>query len=343
MKRSARGSRRLALLGVAMTLPLAGCAVGAADDNGDSFYAGETIDLVVPYDPGGGYDIYARVFAPYLGKCLDATVAVKNEPGAGGLVATNKTANSDPDQRRLQILNMGGSAASQLADADGVQYDLRDLTYAGRIASAPDLVVTGPNSEFTGFDDVIRASDEVVFVSTGVGSLESISAGVLISAFDLPGKVVTGFSGSDEARAAVTAGEADLHSLPFDSHLAAVESGDVEGVVLLADEAPELAPDVPLITDYPAEGGAQDVVDSLVTLGELGRAIAGPPGMSEEATAELRKGFECAMNNEDLLAQFEEQERPVVFADGDQVLAQVEEIFDASPAFVEAVRNAFTS
>lgn len=343
MMKSARGSKRLALLGVAMTLPLAGCAVGAADDSGDSFYAGETIDLVVPYDPGGGYDIYARDIAPYLGECLDATVAVKNEPGAGGLVATNKTANSDPEERRLQILNMGGTAAAQLAEAEGVQYDLRELTYAGRIASAPDLVVTGPDSEFTSFDDVISASDEVLLVATGVGSLEAISAGVLISAFGFPGKIVTGFSGSDEARTAVTAGEADLHALPFDSHTAAVKSGDVEGVVLLADEAPDLAPDVPLITDYPVEGEAQDVVDSLVTLGELGRAIAGPPGMTEQATAELRDGFECAMNNEELLAKFEKQERPVVFADGEEVSAQVEEIFDASPAFVEAVRNAFTS
>lgn len=324
-----------------MTLPLAGCAVGAGDSDGDSFYAGETIDLVVPYDPGGGYDIYARDIAPYLGKCLDATVAVKNEPGAGSLLATNKTANSDPEERRLQILNMGGAAASQLAGADGVNYDLRELTYAGRIASAPDLVVTGPNSKFKSFDDVLNASDEVRFVSTGVGSLESISAGVLISAYGLPGKIVTGFTGSDEARTTVTAGQADLHSLPFDSHLAAVGAGDVKGLVLLADEAPELAPDVPLITDYPVEGKGQGVVHSLVTLGQLGRAIAGPPGMSDEQTAELRGGFECAMKNKELLAKFAEQKRPVVFANGDEVRAQVEEIFDASPEFVEAVKNAF--
>ena len=49
------------------------------------------------------------------------------------------------------------------------------------------------------------------------------------------------------------------------------------------------------------------------------------------------------MTNQELLAKFKKQERPVVFADGEEVSAQVEEIFDASPAFVEAVRNAFTS
>lgn len=342
MKRSVAGTRRLAVLGVVMAVPLAGCGVGGSDNGGDeSFYAGQNVDLVVPYDPGGGYDVYARAIAPYLGECLDATVAVRNEPGAGGLVATNETAQTDADEPRLQILNMGGFAASQLAEADGVSYDLRDLTYAGRIASAPDLVATGPDSEFEDFDDVIKASDEVTFVSSGVGSLESISAGVLISAYDLPGKIVTGFTGSDEARAAVTAGDADLHALISDSHLAAVEAGDVRPLVLVAKEPQELFPGVPLITEYPAEGDAQGVVDSLITLGELGRTIAGPPGMSEEQTTELREGFQCAMENEDLLAQFEEQKRPVVFADGDEVVQQLEDIFGASPEFVDAVKNAF--
>jgi hypothetical protein len=47
------------------------------------------------------------------------------------------------------------------------------------------------------------------------------------------------------------------------------------------------------------------------------------------------------MENEELLAQFEEQGRPVVFADGDEVVGQLEEILDASPEFVAAVKNAF--
>jgi tripartite-type tricarboxylate transporter receptor subunit TctC len=337
-------TRRLAALAAVMPLTLAACGVGGSDNGGEesSFYAGENVDLVVPYDPGGGYDVYARLMAPYLGECLDATIVVRNEPGAGGLVATNETAQTDPDEPHLQILNMGGFAAAQLAESDGVQYDLRDLTYAGRIASAPDLVATSPNSEFEDWEDVINAGDKVTFVSSGVGSLESISAGVLISVYDLDGKIVTGFSGSDEARAAVTAGNADLHALVSDSHFSAVEAGDVKPLVLVADEPVEQFPDVPLITDYPAEGDdAQDVISSLITLGQLGRTIAGPPGMSDEQTAELREGFECAMENEELLAEFEKQNRPVVFADGDEVVQQLEEMFGAPPEFIEAVKNAF--
>ncbi len=65
---------------------------------GEAFYQGETIDLVVPYDPGGGYDVYARAIAPYLGECLGAEIVVKNEPGAGGLLASNATAVADADE-----------------------------------------------------------------------------------------------------------------------------------------------------------------------------------------------------------------------------------------------------
>jgi tripartite-type tricarboxylate transporter receptor subunit TctC len=344
MKRSLGRTWRAAL-GVVMAVPLAACGVGGGSDEagGDSLYAGENVDFVVPYDPGGGYDVYARLMAPYLEECLDATLVVRNEPGAGGLVATNETAQTDPNEPHLEILNMGGFAASQLAEAEGVEYDLREFTYAGRIASAPDLVATGPDSEFKSFEDVINTSDEVTFVSSGVGSLESISAAVLISAYDLPGEIVTGFTGSDEARAAVTAGDADLHSLVADSHLAAVEAGDVRPLVLISEEPDEMFPDVPLITEYPAKDDeSQSVVDSLITLDQLGRTIAGPPGMSEEHAAELREGFQCAMENEELLAEFEEQGRPVVLGDSDQVHQQLDEILENSPPeFVEAVERAF--
>src|SRR5665647_1547413 len=52
------------------------------------FYAGKTIDLVIGYSAGGGYDAYARLIARHLGNHLPGkpTVVPRNMPGGGGRV-----------------------------------------------------------------------------------------------------------------------------------------------------------------------------------------------------------------------------------------------------------------
>ena len=53
--------------------------------------AGETLFLIVPYSPGGGYDAYSRMMAKHLGNFLPGTptIVVQNRPGAGGMIGVN--------------------------------------------------------------------------------------------------------------------------------------------------------------------------------------------------------------------------------------------------------------
>ncbi len=321
---------------------LTACGVGAPDDEA-TFYGGENVDLVVPYDPGGGYDVYARALAPFLGRCLDAQIVVRNQPGAGGLVATNQTAVSDSDAPRLQILNMQGFAAAQIAGADGVQYDLREFSYAGRIASAPPSLAVATDSAIRSFQDIVRADRPVRFVATGPGSEAYITAEALSAAYDFPVDVITGFESSDQARVAVLDGSADVEALVYDSQLAAIEAGDVRPLVLVADEPAELMPEgTPLISAFGAPNAQSEVtVDTLVTLGELGRTIAAPPGLSNDQLTELRQGFKCALENPRLLRQLESQERPIEYASGAAVTQQVQTAMATPSQFKAAVQGAF--
>src|SRR3954466_9173620 len=64
----------------------------AADANAvANFYKGKTIQVLVGFGPGGGYDLYARTLARYLGKHIpgNPTMAPRNMPGAGGVKAMN--------------------------------------------------------------------------------------------------------------------------------------------------------------------------------------------------------------------------------------------------------------
>ena len=68
------------------------------DAKADDFYRGKQITFVVSGGVGGGYDASARLIAQYLPKYIpgEPTIVVQNQPGAGGLGATNWLYNVAP-------------------------------------------------------------------------------------------------------------------------------------------------------------------------------------------------------------------------------------------------------
>src|SRR5215470_19622617 len=85
---------RRALVGLAFCLSV---LPASAQDAEKAFFAGKTVRIAVGSATGGGYDIYSRLIAPYLGKVLNATVIIENQPGAGGLISLNRLYVTEPD------------------------------------------------------------------------------------------------------------------------------------------------------------------------------------------------------------------------------------------------------
>ena len=95
------------------------------------FYRSKSIQLVLGYGPGGGYDVYARVIARYLGKYIpgNPAVVVINMPGAGSLRATNFLYTTAPKDgltigafaRDMPLMGILGGNAN-------VQFDPRKFT-----------------------------------------------------------------------------------------------------------------------------------------------------------------------------------------------------------------------
>ena len=331
--------------GTALLAGLAACGggdAGGGGGEGGGFYKGKTVDLVVPFEPGGGYDAYARGLAPYLGECLGAQVVVKNEPGAGGLLATNATGAAKPNDPRIMITNTVGAVSAQLAQAEGVRYDLSKMTLVGRVAAPADSAAVGKKSEFQDFQSMIDAGKEVKFVATGPGSNEYITANVLSKIYGFPVKVITGFPGSGEARLAVVSGNADAHVQSWDSQLKAIQSGDVKSVVLASDEPVEALPGVPTVMDFEPKGDAgQQLRDSLVQLNKTGRGIVGPPDLPQERVTELRDGFDCAVGKEQFRTDMKDQKRPLDVQGGAEWEQLVEGVLNAPEEFKAVVKDSF--
>src|SRR6476646_6119903 len=102
---TAFGARRpLVCLALAVGC-IASASAARAQDAEKAFFAGKTVRMVVGSGTGGGYDIFSRMIAPYLGKVLGTTIIVENQPGAGGLLALNKLFIAPPDGLQISLTN----------------------------------------------------------------------------------------------------------------------------------------------------------------------------------------------------------------------------------------------
>ena len=73
-------------------------------------YPSKPVKIVVPYAPGGGTDITARIFGDQLKNGLGQQFVVENKPGAFGILAVEEMARSRPDGYTLMIGNVSTNA-----------------------------------------------------------------------------------------------------------------------------------------------------------------------------------------------------------------------------------------
>lgn len=340
--------RRRPFVALLAVTALLGAACGGAEQTGASgtggdcsMFDGETVTLVVPYSPGGGYDTYARLLAPFLGEQLNAETVVQNQPGAGGLLAINSLLAADPDGTRIAIMNAVGVGGGALAGAEGVQFELTDLSYIGRVmAQQPVLVVSG-DSDYQSFEDLQAARGRLRFASTGPGAADYVNSSFLNETFGLDAEIVTGFEGSEETALAVIKGNVDAMTGDLDSRMDAIEAGDQRAVLALAPERFDALPDTPAIAELDMTEEQEALVGELNDLQAFGRTIVGPPRIPDDRLRCLRDAMQKALQDPALLAKAKDAGRPIDFLAGSEVEALVSRLMDASPRFVAILKAAY--
>ena len=125
------------LIGVATALMP---APSVADDK--NLYAGNTINIIVGFGPGGGYDLYARLLAQHLGKHIPGhpTVVVQNMAGAGGVRAANYVYAAAPKNGTVIAAVNQFAPMFQLLGGSAGEYDSAKIQWLGSMASSNNVV-----------------------------------------------------------------------------------------------------------------------------------------------------------------------------------------------------------
>lgn len=306
------------------------------------FYKGKQISMVVGSSVGGGFDIYARLIARYLGAHVPGqpNIVPVNMPGAGSNRASYYMYMVAPKDGTAIGAIFPGAIVEPLLGDKPVQHDPSKFLYLGSANKDVFTCLVRADSPVKTFRDVFSTEITVAASQEG-GSTHNfpvLSNHILGTKF----RIVSGYAGTREMTFAVERGEVQGQcGMSWPSLLAQrpdwVESGQVR---ILMQEALKGHPDldkqgVPLALDFAKTEEDREVLKLVYTQEIFGRPYVLPPGVPAERVAALRKAFMETLQDKDLLAEAAKMRVDIEPVAGDEIQAIVAEMY-ATPASIVA-------
>ena len=274
------------------------------------FFKGKTLHLVLGVGVGGGFDTYAHLLAPHLGKALGATVVVETLPGAGQLIAINRIYAAPPDGLSIMLLNGTPAALSQIIEQDNARFDLTRMEHLGIVNASPSMWLAGAKSGITTPADAMKPGRKVLFGGTGPTGGLADPAALTCEVLHLQCKIVIGYKSSADVVLAVERGEIESVYTSDSSALHYDRSGRVKAIANMARERSKLLPHVPTLFELiniPPEDAW--IVDFRADLDELGRIFVTTPGVPLDRLTVLREALHKILTDPAVVAEGAAAER----------------------------------
>jgi tripartite-type tricarboxylate transporter receptor subunit TctC len=174
-----------------------------------AYFEGQTIQIVVGFSPGGGYDTVSRIFAASASKYFPGSprFVVVNRPGSGGLRALQAISKADPDG--FSVTPMASRfIVPEVIGNDVEGFDLFKATLIGTATAATVHQTYCVRRDLATSWDEMKASGKTYTVGTSSPGGDMLGA-ALMEYLGHPIKVIYGYGGTSEVLAAVDRGELD--------------------------------------------------------------------------------------------------------------------------------------
>jgi tripartite-type tricarboxylate transporter receptor subunit TctC len=322
------------------SLALAACATTQAQaaDEGAAFFKDKTVTYIVATAPGGGYDSYGRLVAEYMQRNLPgSTFVVKNMPGAGHIIGANAIYASKPDGLTIGSFNTG-LIYNQIVGAQGVKFDLSKMSWIGKAASDPRVVVIASQSPIKSFAELQAQKTPVNFATAGPGSASYVETVILTNTLKLPVKNLTGYNGTDD-QLAMRRGEIMGSIASRSSYATFIENGYGRFIAQIGGNDK----DVPQLSSLVKDQKALDLIALVQSQGDIARLTAGPPAIPADRMKVLVDAYKHAMENKELQARAEKLERPVEPAYGEDVAKAISKALNQSDETKQLLAEALKS
>jgi tripartite-type tricarboxylate transporter receptor subunit TctC len=240
-------------------LALAACALVSAAQA--QTYPDKPVKFVVPYPPGGGTDVIARIVQPRLQALLGQSIVIDNKGGAGGSIGTDLVAKSAPDG--YTVLFTLNSHTVNPAIYAKLPFDTqKDFEPVGLVASLPQLLAVNPQFAANTVAELVAQAKArpggLSYASVGIGSPGHL-AGELFNLRAGVSTVHVPYRGGGPAVTDVMGGQVPLLWVSIPAAAQHVKSGKLKAIAVSTLKRSAAFPDVPTMQEA---GVADFEVDS---------------------------------------------------------------------------------
>lgn len=229
------------------------CCALALSAHAQDAYPSRTVTIVVPFGPGSGTDIGARLLAQKLGEALGQTVVIDNKPGANGSIAAEIVARAKPDGHTL-IMGTNSTHGANPALMRDLRYDpIKSFEPVNRVAVFTSIVVVNPGMPVKTMRELIAygKTHELSLATgnaSGVVQSETLARLVGWKLLRVP------FKSNPPAMTEVIAGRVDMMFSDIAAAQAQLKAGTLRPLAVTSKQRSALMPELPTI----AESGVPD-------------------------------------------------------------------------------------
>jgi tripartite-type tricarboxylate transporter receptor subunit TctC len=242
LRRGFAPRRRHVLLG-ALGLALPAASFAQAD------HIEGPVKIVLPFGPGSGTDVYARMVGQQLGLALNLPVIIENKPGANGVLAAEAVARAKPDGSTLLFTTNTTHAANPHL-VKGLRYDpVKDFAPITRLGNLTFFLLVAASSPFHKLSDLVDAARKAPnTISYGAANSFGMVSGSKLGKTAGVKFLRIPYKSSPQITTDLLGGQVQFAFVDMASAAALVKAGKVRALAVLADRRFPSLPDVPTMT-----------------------------------------------------------------------------------------------
>jgi tripartite-type tricarboxylate transporter receptor subunit TctC len=258
-----------------------------------SSYPDKPIHFIVAFVPGGATDTFARQISNDLQDALGQPIVIENRPGAGGYLAWNHVASSDPDGYTLLLAENAVAISQALYKKSKSNFDpITQYDAVAGLAASPSALVIANNVPVKTVAELVTHSKTVPqrmnFASAGVGSVSHLNFEVFMDKTGMQAVHVP-YKGGGQAIGDVIAGHVPMTISSVQAVKGLVESGKIKALAVTSPARSPAMPDVPTMQ----EAGVPPADVEL----RFWFAIFGPKGLPDPVKAKLSQAAAKVMGD----------------------------------------------
>ncbi|MFZ4453776.1 tripartite tricarboxylate transporter substrate binding protein [Salibacterium aidingense] len=308
-----------------MFFSLVGC--GSSQSGAETNFPDGTIEMVVPYDAGGGTDNAARIVSDALSEELGVKVAIVNKPGAGGEIGFTEIANAKPDGYTIGVL--GSPDYQYLTATKETDYSLDDFDYLAAYNRSLPMIIAREGS-FKSLEEMFEYGKEnpgeVTLGASGGGP--KTEAAMTMHYGEFEGTIVD-FTGSAETVKALLAGDIDAGMLT-PSYLPTLSPEGAEPLAYFTEEKVEDYEEVPSFQEL---GFEVDIAHNPV--------FVLPTGVPEEVREVIMEAMNKVGEKSEVKEQFEEINTVYKYMEGEELEEYSDSLLEIIETMADEYEEAF--